>query len=236
MPSLHRRLRSLVSAHGILSTLVPVLHLVATHLRLLVLTSVVLALSIVNRVETVGSPLVLILVQLEGGLEQESQQVDQVLRTIETGDLGLVLLGSLVVDLLVSDGPHLFGVAVLHVESVLALEEYISSKLLGQLALVLLLKVDEGLLSALDDVASAHFTLAAALEVDLELLFSRANREVLDEQAEEHNRLLVSEVLHQDLSLPLRLLFSLSDVQVGQLDSFDRLLVLSTRFVGWLRL
>ena len=220
MSHLHGSLSSLGPSHVALSVLVPILHLVAAHLRLLVLASIVVLRSIGNRVETVRSPLVVVLTQLEGRLEQQGQQVDEVLRTIQACDLSLVLLiplsilSPLVVNLLVSDGSHLPRVAVLHVKGVLTLEEHISSKLFCKFALILLLKVDESLLSALDDVDSADFSLAAALEVNLELLFSRANREVLYEQAEEHNRLLVSEVLHLDLIDALRLLLSLSDIQV----------------------
>lgn len=61
------------------------------------------------------------IVELEGGLEEKSQQVDQVLRAVETGDLCLILLILLpflsfpVVKLFISDGSHLLWIAVLHV-------------------------------------------------------------------------------------------------------------------------
>ena len=79
----------------------------------------------------------------------------------------LSLLSLPVIVLLVSDGPHLLGIAVLDVECVLALEEDVPGEVLGHPALVLLLKVDEGLLSAVDQVHAIHFSLASGREVDL---------------------------------------------------------------------
>ena len=133
------------------------------------------------------------LVELEGWLEEHRQQVDQVLRTVQTGDLSLLLLvlllflSALVDDLFVSDEPHLFWVAVLNVESILRLEEYIPCEVFSHLALVLFFKVDECLLSSRDDLDVRHFSLTSALEIDLELIFSCARREILHEEAEEHD-------------------------------------------------
>ena len=148
------------------------------HLEVLVLASSKLihlhALAIVlrgmHRVQRVRPSLLVgsdSVVELEGGLEQERQQVDQVLRAIETGDLCLILLVFLsllslsVVELLVSYCSHLLWIAVLDVESVLTLEEYVPGKVFGHPALILLFEVDEGLLCALDHVHTTHLTLAS---------------------------------------------------------------------------
>lgn len=141
--------------------------------------------------------------------------------------IALPLLSSFVEDLLIADGTHLLGIAILNVESILTLEEHISCELLCQLTLVLLLKVDEGLLSTWDDFDPGDLSLTCRLEVDLKFLISSANREVLDEQTEEHDGLFVFEIAHLELLNSLRLLFCLSDVQVSDLDSFDSLMVLS---------
>lgn len=90
--------------------------------------------------------------ELESWLQQESEEIDEVLRTVQPRDLGLSLLvllailSLLVEDLLISDLPHLLGIAVLNIESIIALEENILGELLGLLALVLLVEVDESLL------------------------------------------------------------------------------------------
>lgn len=99
----------------------------------------------------------------------------------------LLVLGSFVNELLVSDESHLFGIAVLNIESKLRLEEHITSKVFGHLALVLLLKVDEGLLSIRNDLDLRNFTLASRREVDFELFFCCPKRKVLDKEAEEHD-------------------------------------------------
>lgn len=160
---------------------------------------------------------------VESWLQEHGQQIDQVLRTVETGDLGLVLLillllhGSLVDGLLVPNCSHLFWVAVLYVKSELRLEENISGKLFGLFALILFLEVDEGLLRSWDDANLGHFSLTSCREIDLELVFSGSWREVLDEQTEEHDRLLVLEVLHHELVLALTLRFGFSDIDVRKL-------------------
>ena len=59
-----------------------------------------------------------------------------------------------------------------------------------------------------------------------ELFLSGAGREVLDEQAEVHDGLLVLEVAHLELELPISLLLCLSDVQVCNLNSLNLLWLL----------
>ena len=107
---------------------------------------------------------------------------------------------------------HLLGIAILYVESILTLEEYISRELLGKLALILFLEVDEGLLSSWDHLDTRDFTLTCRLEVDFKFLISGANREVLNEQTEEHDGLLVFEIVHLELLNSSGLLFCLSDI------------------------
>lgn len=186
----------------------------------------------VHRVEGVRASLLVgsaSVVELEGGLEEECQEVDEVLRAIETGNLCLILLILLsllslpVVELFISDRPHLLWVAVLHVESVLALEEYVSGEVFGQSTLVLLLEVDEGLLRALDHVDSADFTLASSREVDLQFFDCRSWREVLDEETEEHDRFLVLEAVHLEFSDSLTFLLCFSHVEIGEPDSLNAL-------------
>lgn len=161
------------------------------------------------------------LVELESWLEEKSQEIYQVLGPIETSNLGLSLLvllsflGPLVEDLLISDLSHLLGVAVFNIESIVALEEDILRKLFGQLALVLLLKVDEGLGGSrnnLDFVWS--ISLGGRIEVDTELFFSGTEWEVLDEQTEVHDGFLVLEVAHLEFLNSLGLLFGLSHIKV----------------------
>jgi len=125
--------------------------------------------------------------------------------------------------LLISDLPHFLWVAVLHIESVLALEEHIASKLLGCLALILLLKVHEGLLSSWNDHNLGDVSLTCSREVDSELFISGTWRKVLDEEAEEHDRLLVFEVVHLELVDSLLLLLRLADVEIGQLTTLHLL-------------
>ena len=134
------------------------------------------------------------IVKVESRLEKKSQKIDKILRTVQALNLGLgllvlfTLLCLLVEDLLVSDLSHFLWIAILDVEWILLLEKDISSKLFGSLALILLLEVDEGLLSAWHDLDLGHFTTAASCaEIDLELLLSGSNRELFDEQAEVHD-------------------------------------------------
>ena len=170
---------------------------------------------------------------LESRFEKHGQQIDQILGTTHVGKLRLTLLialpllSSFVMNLFIAYRAHLLGIAVLHVESILTLEEYISRELLGKLALILFLEVDEGLLSSRDHLDTRDFTLACRLEVDFQFLISGANREVLNEQTEEHDGLLVFKIVHLELLNSSGLLFCLSDIQIGDLDSFDHLVVLS---------
>ena len=97
------------------------------------------------------------------------------------------LLSLLVKDFFVPDLPHFFWVAVLDIECILLFEKDISGELFGDLALVLLLEVDEGLLSIRNDLDLRNFTLASRREVDFELFFCCPKRKVLDEEAEEHD-------------------------------------------------
>ena len=134
------------------------------------------------------------IVEVESRLEKESQKIDKILRTVQALNLGLsllvlfALLSLLVEDLLVSDLSHFLWIAILDVEWILLLEKDISCKLFGSLALILLLEVDEGLLGAWHDLDLGHFTTAASCaEIDLELLLSGSNWELLDEQAEVHD-------------------------------------------------
>jgi hypothetical protein len=152
----------------------------------------------------------LVLVKVEGWLQQESQQVNEVLGAVETSDLSLGLLvllsvlSLLVEDLLIADLPHLLGVAVLNIEGVVALEEDVFGELFGSLALVLLLEVDESLLGSRDNLDLVwSFISSGRAEVDAQLLLRGAQGEVLDEQAEVHDGLLVLEVAHQHFLLSL---------------------------------
>ena len=178
--------------------------------------------SAVHAVHAVGSSLRASLVELEGRLEKHGEQINEVLRATQASQLLLVTLallllhGSLVDDLFISDESHLLGVAVLNIQSILRLEQHISCKILRHLALVLLLEVHKGLLGSMNDLDLRDFTLACRGEVDLELVVSGSWREVLDEQTEEHDRLLVFEVVHGQLLVSLTLLLCLSDVQLRE--------------------
>ena len=161
-----------------------------------------------------------ILVELEGRLQEKSQEVNEVLGTIKTSNLSLSLLvllsilSPLVEDLLISDLPHLLGVAVFNIESIIALEEDILRKLFGQLALVLLLKVDEGLSGSRDNLEFVWaITLSCRVEVDSKLFLCGTEWEVLDKQTEVHDGFLVLEVVHLEFMNSHRLLFSLSHVK-----------------------
>ena len=91
------------------------------------------------------------ILELESWLQEKSQEVDEILRSVEASNLGLGLLvllsilSFLVKDLLISDLPHFLRIAVLDVERIVALEENIFGKLFGKLTLILLLEVDESL-------------------------------------------------------------------------------------------
>ena len=105
------------------------------------------------------------MVELESWLQKHRQQVDQILRATETSDLLLILLVSFLLlglsvnELFISDEPHLFGIAILDIKSILTLEKHIPGKVLGHLALILLLKVDEGLLGSRNNLDLRHFSL-----------------------------------------------------------------------------
>jgi len=125
-----------------------------------------------------------------------------------------LFLSSLVDNLFVSNETHLLWVAVLNIESKLGLEQHISSKVFGHLALVLLVKVHEGLLGTRNNLDFCDISLASTGEIDLEFLLSCTRREILDKEAEEHDRFLVLEILHQQLLVALLLLFCLTNVQL----------------------
>ena len=149
--------------------------------------------------------------------------------TVQTGDLSLVLLvslsvlSSLIMKLLISDLPHLLWIAVLDVESILGLEEHVSGELLRSLTLILFLEVDEGLLGVWNNLYFGYLTLASCREVNFQFLVGGAWREVLDKETEEHDGFFVLEIVHLEFTRPLRLLFGLSNIQVGQLDTLDLL-------------
>lgn len=174
-------------------------------------------------VERLRSPLLATrtLVELECWLQKHGEQVDQVLRAVEAGNLSLVLLvlplvlGSLVHELLISYESHFLWVAVFNVESILRLKKHITSKVFGHLALILLFEVHKGLLGARNDLNLCDFSLAGRRKVDFQLLFSCSDWEVLDKEAEEHDGLLVFEVSHHELMLSLRLFLGFSDVEVS---------------------
>lgn len=93
-----------------------------------------------------------------------------------------LFLSTLVDDLFVSDCSHFLGVAVLNVKSKLTLEQHVASKVFGELALVLLVEVDKGLLRSWNDLDLGYIPLAGSAEIDLELFFCSARWEVLDEE------------------------------------------------------
>ena len=161
-----------------------------------------------------------ILVELECRLQKKSQEINEVLGAIETSNLSLSLLvlfsvlSPLVEDLLISDLPHLLWVAIFNIESIIALEEDILRKLFCQLALVLLLEIDEGLGGSRDDLDFVEpITLSSRIEVDSKLLFSGAEWEIFDEQAKVHDGFLVLEVAHLEFLNSLGLLFGLSHIE-----------------------
>jgi hypothetical protein len=160
------------------------------------------------------------LIELEGRLQEKSQEVNEVLGSIETSNLSLSLLvlfsvlSPLVEDLLISDLPHLLWVAIFNIESIIALEENILRKLFGQLALILLLKVDESLGGSWDNHDFVEpITLSCRIEVDSKLLFSGTEWEIFDEQTEVHDGFLVLEVAHLEFLNSLGLLFGLSHIK-----------------------
>lgn len=161
-----------------------------------------------------------ILVELECRLQEKSQEINEVLGAIETSNLSLSLLvlfsvlSPLVEDLLISDLPHLLWVAIFNIESIIALEEDILCKLFCQLALVLLLEVDEGLGGSRYDLDFVEpITLSSRIKVNSKLLFSGAEWEIFDEQAEVHDGFLVLEVAHLEFLNSLGLLFGLSHIE-----------------------
>jgi hypothetical protein len=123
------------------------------------------------------------------------------------------VLSPLVEDFLISDLSHLLWVAIFNIESIIALEEDILSKLFCQLALVLLLEVDEGLGGSRDylDLVES-ITLSSRIEVDSKLLFSGTEWKIFDEQTEVHDGFLVLEVAHLEFLNSLGLLFGLSHI------------------------
>ena len=145
------------------------------------------------------------------------------IHTLKLSLCGLILLSflsSLVIQLFISDLSHLLWIAVLDIKGILALEQNVSSKLFRNLALILLFNFDEGLLCSLNHDDSSHFSsLTSCRKIDLQLLFCCANRKVFDEEAKEHDGLLVFEVVHLKLFNSLSLLFCLFDVEIGKLDT-----------------
>lgn len=120
-----------------------------------------------TRIHRVTSSLLAIVhTHLECRFQKHSQQVNEILGSTHVGKLSLALLtafpllSTLVEDLLIANGTHFFWIAVLYIESILTLEKDIPCELLGQLALVLFLEVDESLLGVRNDLDSRDFTLA----------------------------------------------------------------------------
>lgn len=105
------------------------------------------------------------LIELKSRLEKHGEQVNEILGATQTSNLLLILLvplfllGPSINELFISDESHFLWVAVLHIESILTLEEYISCKIFCHLALVLFLKVNKGLLSARNDLNLCHISL-----------------------------------------------------------------------------
>jgi len=179
------------------------------------------------------------LIELESRFEQHSEQINQVLRAIETGYLCLVLLilllvlRSLVHKLFISNESHLFWVAVLNIEGILRLEQHIASKVFCHFALILLLEVNKSLLGSRNDLNFGYFSLTSGRKVYFQLLLCSSDREVFDKETEEHNRLLVLEICHHQLMLPLSLLLCLADVEISHFATFDRLKRSFSFFSGW---
>lgn len=128
------------------------------------------------------------IVEVESRLQKESQKIDEILRTIQTLDLGLSLLvllsflSFLVVKLLISDLSHLFRIAVLNVKSKLTFEQDISRKVFRNFALILLFEIDESLLSSWHHLNPRDFSSSTSCgKIDLELFFSSSNGEILYE-------------------------------------------------------
>lgn len=92
--------------------------------------------------------------------------------TIQTRDLSLILLislsvlSSLVMELLISDLPHLLWIAVLDIESILGFEEHVSGELFRSLTLILFFEIHEGLLSVWNNLYFGYLTLASCGEVN----------------------------------------------------------------------
>lgn len=138
------------------------------------------------------------------------------MRAIQTSNLSLILLVSLFIlssfvnQLLISDKSHLFWIAVLNIQSELRLEQYIASKIFCHLALILLLKIDEGLLSIRNDLNLSNLTLTSWREVDFKLFFCCSKGKVLNKKAKEHDRLLIFEISHHKLMMSLILFLGFS--------------------------
>jgi hypothetical protein len=113
------------------------------------------------------------IVEVESWLQKESQKIDEILRTVQALNLSLSLLvlfsllSFLVENFFVPDLPHFFRIAVLDIECILLFEKDISGELFCDLALVLLLKVDEGLLRSFHHLDSRDFTLTSCAKIDL---------------------------------------------------------------------
>lgn len=147
-----REVLALILCEALLPLTVDMAHLVAV----LIVGTVTIANTGVDRVTS--SLLTIVHTHLESRFQKHGQQVDEVLRPTHIGNLSLALLVAfpllctLVEDFFVANRAHLLGIAVLYIESILTLEEDISGKLFGQLALVLLLEVHESLLGARNDL------------------------------------------------------------------------------------
>jgi hypothetical protein len=113
------------------------------------------------------SLLAVLISEIESWLQKQGEDVDDVLRTVQVGDLSLILLvlpfihSSFVTNLFISKHPHFFRVAVFSVESIRRLEESIPGKLFCKFAVVLLLKVHKGLLGSWNDLDFGDFTTVA---------------------------------------------------------------------------
>jgi hypothetical protein len=116
------------------------------------------------------------------------------LGSVKTSNLSLSLLvlfsilSSFVEDLLISDLSHFFWVAILYIESVVAFEKDIFGELLCLFALVLLLKIDEGLLGSRDNLDLVWtFTSISRSKIKAYLILCCSEREVLDKQTKVHD-------------------------------------------------
>jgi len=150
--------------------------------------------------------------------EKHGQKLNQVVGSTLVVEKLLLLVklasfhGFLVEVLLASQNSHFLGVAVLSIKSELMLEERVSAVLLGILATVLLLEVDEGLLRVWHKRDFGYLsTLTGLAEEDLKLLLCGSDWEVLDKQTEVHDGLLVLELVHLNFASSLVLSLGLAD-------------------------